>query len=131
MRQPSLDHAEGGDLSKVLTENSSNLNAASSQSGNDWLTWITRGLKHAGLKALELFHNIVQGDGTPPQQMLEHIEAGGMPKFLIKKTLNMSGTMRDLPCLGRGEVVMWVKYWKGAGLFRATLPVVTLDQITS
>jgi len=86
----------------------------SSQSESYWFTWITGRLKHAGLKVLELFRNVVQ---SPPQHRLEHIEAGGMPKFLIEKTLDMSATMRDLPCLGRDDAVMWVKYWKGAGLF--------------
>ena len=95
-----------------------NTTASSSpnQSGNDWATWVEY-LKSAGLKFLGLFWNIVQGDESLRHRNLDHIEAGGMPKFLIKKTRDMSATMRDLRCLGRDDAVMWVKYWKRAGLF--------------
>lgn len=76
-------------------------------------------LKNSGLqRLLELFRNFLQGDEpSPRRQTLEHTEAGGMPRFLIERTLARSATMRELPCLDRNDAVMWIQYWKRAGLF--------------
>ena len=37
--------------------------------------------------------------------------------FSTEKVQVMSGTMKQLPMLGKEDAALWVKYWKGVGLF--------------
>jgi len=115
LRPENLDRAEPGWLSDKLLTESSSYTTWKGDSPSSWFGY----LKSAGLKRLlELLRNFLQGDEPSPRwQSMEHVEAGGMPKFLIERTLAMSATMRELPCLDRNDAVMWIKYWKRGGLF--------------
>jgi hypothetical protein len=60
---------------------------------------------------IEFFRRIARDEGY------EDGEVGGQPVFSTDKIQIMSATMRQLPALGKEDATLWVKYWKGVGLF--------------
>jgi len=66
---------------------------------------------------IEFFRVMVRVDQSNRQQGIQDGEAGGLPLFSTEKAQMMSETMKQLPSLGKEDAALWVRYWKGVGLF--------------
>ena len=66
---------------------------------------------------IKFFRRIAEVDRVARQQGKADGEVGGQPTFATEKVQMISETMKNLPVVGRGDAELWVKYWKGVGLF--------------
>jgi hypothetical protein len=69
------------------------------------------------IKLIEFFRMIARVDQVAHQRGQEDGEVGGQATFSTEKVQTISATMRQLPRLGKEDAGLWVKYWKGVGLF--------------
>jgi len=69
------------------------------------------------IKLIEFFRGFAQVDQLVRQHGGKVGEVGGQPAFSTEKVQTISETMKELPLLGDEDAALWVKYWKGVGLF--------------
>jgi len=66
---------------------------------------------------IEFFRRLGEVDRVARRQGKDDGEVGGQPTFATEKVQMISETMKGLPVVGREDAALWVKYWKGVGLF--------------
>ena len=70
-----------------------------------------------GVKLLDFFQQMSEGDLKVALQGQLDTEAGGLTNFSTSKIQNISKAMRDLEPIVPEDIERWVKYWDARGLF--------------
>ena len=70
-----------------------------------------------GVKLLDFFRQMSEGDLKVGSEGQLDTEAGGLTNFSTSKIQHISKAMRDLEPLFPEDIERWVKYWDAAGLF--------------
>jgi hypothetical protein len=74
-------------------------------------------LAQPGVKLLDFFREMSEGDLKVATEGQLDTEAGGLTNFSTSKIQSISKAMRDLESLVPEDIERWVKYWDAAGLF--------------
>jgi len=74
-------------------------------------------LRIPGVKLLDFFREMSEGDLKVATEGQLDTEAGGLTNFSTSKIQSISKAMRDLESLVPEDIERWVKYWDAAGLF--------------